>query len=199
MARKRSERQKVTPGKVASSARNNKTRSLSTLRRTSRSVNIRKLRDRQGDTRARSLNVAADLRRNPKLSFTQAAHKRHIDPRTVRKKIPSAFRKDPSGRIKVRPTDRYRQTLYIPSHMPGEEISVVTKNSRERQIIGRWMSALNYAKRGDFSKIRELPPNPSVRGVRLPTGPYEVQRILNALAERERPFEGLYRTLAISS
>ena len=151
---------------------------------------------RDSPTRDRALHVGADMRRDPSLTFTQACLKRGIDPRTVRKYIASAFRKDSSGRVRARPSDRFRKTLHIPTTKPGVRIPVPTKNSRERQLVGSWMAAINAAGRGDFSKLREFPRGQFVGGVRLPTGTYEVQRILSAMAEEEAPYEGLYRSLA---
>ena len=58
------------------------------------------------------------------------------------------------------------------------------------------MDALNTAGRGDFSKIRKFPEGKSVGGVRLATNDHEIQLILDAMAEEESPFEGLYRNLA---
>lgn len=136
------------------------------------------------------------MRRDPSLTFTQATRNREIDPRSVRKRIASAFRKDSSGRIKARASDRFRQTLYIPSTKPGVRIPVSTRNSHERRSVGRWLDALNAAGRGDFSKLKKFPRGQFVGGVRLPTGTYEVQRIVAALAEEEAPFEGLYRSIA---
>lgn len=148
------------------------------------------------DTHSRSLQVLGDMRRDPSLTLSQAARNREIDPRLVLKKLPSAFRKDSSGRVKARPSDRYRQTLYIPSTTPDVRIPVSTKNSRERQLVGRWRAALNAAQHGDFSKLKKFPKGQFVGGVRLPTGIYEVQHILEAEAEQETPYEGLYRSIA---
>jgi hypothetical protein len=153
-------------------------------------------RKREAEARARSLQVAGDMRRDPSLTFTQAARNRGVDPRSVRKHIGSAFRKDSSGRIRARASDPFRQTLYIPSTKPGVSIPVPTRNSRERQLVGRWMAAINAAGRGDFSKLKKFPRGQVVGGVRLPTGTHEVQGILRALAEEEAPYEGLYRTIA---
>ena len=136
------------------------------------------------------------MRRNPSLTLTQAAHNREIDPRTVRKRLASALHKDSSGRIVPRAKDRFRQILQIPSSKPGVTISVPTRNSAERQLVGRWMAAVNAAKRGDFSELKKFPRGQVVGGVRLPTGEHEVQLILRALAEEEEPFEGLYRSIA---
>lgn len=79
-----------------------------------------------------------------------------------------------------------RQILFIPGPEP----------SSERRLVGRWMKALNAAGRGDFSQMDKFPRNKSIGGVRLPTNRTEVQRILEALAEKESPYERLYRTLA---
>jgi hypothetical protein len=74
-------------------------------------------------------------------------------------------------------------------------VPVATKNVRERRLLGQWMAALNAAGHGDFSKMKRFPRRQVIGGVRLATGPKEIQRILSALAEEESPFEGLYRTL----
>ena len=153
-------------------------------------------RQREATARKGALNVLADMRRNPSLTLTQAARTREVDPRSVQKHVGSALRKDSSGRIRARASDRFRQTLYIPSSKPGVSIPVPTRNSRERQLVGRWMAAINAAGRGDFSKLKRFPHAQLVGGVRLPTGTHEVQRILRALAEEEAPFEGLYGSLA---
>jgi hypothetical protein len=134
--------------------------------------------------------------RDPSITFTQAARNREVDRRTVRKYFGVALQRDSSGRIKVRPSDRLRQTLYIPGTEPGEEIPVPTSSSHERQLLGKWMAALNHAGRGDFSRIHAFPRGQSIGGITLPTSDYEIQRILDALAEAESPFEGLYRSIA---
>lgn len=195
MAQKR-KRQKVTPVKVPSSARNTKTRSTSIVRERSVRINIEDLPKRSGFARSQALNVLADMRRNSSLTFTQAARNRGVKPRTIHKYIASALRKDSSGRIKARASDRFRETLYIPSVKPDESIPIRTKNSRERQLIGQWMAALNDAGREDFSGMSQFPKGTVVDGVRLPTSPEEVQRILEVAVESEGPYEGLYRTMA---
>jgi hypothetical protein len=148
------------------------------------------------ETRDRAFQVLGDMRRDPSLTFTRAARSRKIDPRSVRALISSAFRRDSSGRIKARFSDRYRKTLHIPSDKPEIRIPVPTKHSRERRLIGRWLDALNAAGKGDFTKLREFPRDQFVGGVLLPTNLLEVQPILRALAEQESPYEGLYRNLA---
>jgi hypothetical protein len=196
MAQKR-KRQKVTPVKVPSSARNTKTRSASIVRERSIHVDVEDhLPERSRSARSHALNVLADLRRDPSLTFTQAARNRGVKPRTIHKYAASALRKDSSGRIKALASDRFRETLYIPGTKPDESIPIRTRNSRERQLIGQWMAALNDAGRGDFSGMSQFPKGTVVGGVRLPTNPEEVQRILEVAVESEGPYEGLYRTMA---
>jgi len=144
----------------------------------------------------RASQVYRDMLRKPSLSLAQAARKRKVDRRTVLHHYQSDFEKDSSGRIKARRSGRKRQTLFIPGFEPGQDIPVPTANASERRLVGRWMKALNAAGRGDFSQMDKFPRNKSIGGVRLPTNRNEVQRILKALAERESPFERLYRTLS---
>jgi len=61
--------------------------------------------------------------------------------------------------------------------------------------MGQWMAGMNAAGRGDFSKIDRFPKNERIGGVLLPTKRADVQQILVSLADRESPFEGLYRTI----
>ena len=164
--------------------------------RKSKKKSSRKNPPRKTSTYNRASQVHQDMLRNPSLSFAQVIRKRKIDGRTVLQRFGSEFEKDSSGRIKARPKGRKRQILYIPGFEPGQQIPVPTKNAGERRVVGRWMAALNAAGRGDFSKMDKFPRNKSIGGVRLPTNRNEVQRILKALAEKESPFEGLYRTLA---
>ena len=165
-------------------------------RRKSKKKSSRKNPSRKSSTYNRASKVHQDMLRNSSLSFARATRKRKVDRRTVLHHFGSDFEKDSSGRIKARPAGRRRQTLFIPWFEPGEEIPIATKSLRERRFVGRWMDALNAAGRGDFSKIDKFPRNRTIGGVRLPTSRKEVQRILEALAEKESPFEGLYRTLA---
>jgi hypothetical protein len=164
-------------------------------RKPNRTVATKKIRSTHFSIHARARQVLEDMRRDPSLSLTRAARNRKIDPRTVRKHFSSAFRKESSGRIRAKPLGGRHKTLYIPSTSPGVSVPVITKNVRERRLLGKWMAALNAAGRNDFSKMKRFPRRQVIGGVHLATSPEEVQRILNALAEEESPFEGLYRTL----
>jgi hypothetical protein len=165
-------------------------------RRKSKKKSSRKNSLRKTSTYNRASQVHQDMLRNPSLSFARALRKRKIDGRTVLHHFGSDFEKDSSGRIKARSAGRRRQTLFIPGSEPSRDIPVPTKNASERRVVGRWMAALNAAGRGDFSQMDKFPRNKAIGGVRLPTNRNEIQRILKALAEKESPYERLYRTLA---
>jgi hypothetical protein len=156
----------------------------------------RKKSSRKSSPRKRASLVRGDMLRNRSLSFARAARKRRVDPRTILHHFGSDFQKHSSGQIRPRPNDRRRQTLFIPWFEPGEGMPVPTKSARERRLVGRWMAALKAAGRSDFSKMDRFPRNTSIGGVTLPTSRKDVQRILEALAELESPYEGLYRTIA---
>ena len=98
----------------------------------------------------------------------------------------------PGGRIRVTASDRLRVTLQIPSTKPEVLIPIHTKSSKERYLVGEWFAAVKEAAHGDFSRLNKFPKRTFVNGVRLPTGSYEVQRILESMETAEQPFEYLY-------
>jgi hypothetical protein len=178
-----------------------KSRSTPSIRDTSTHINVTQRRadltTRSVSARTRSLQVLSDLRRDPSLTFSQAAENRNVGRGTVRKYISAALRRDDSGRVKARRlNDRIRETMFIPGTKPDERIPIHTKSSQERKLVGQWHTALNAAARGDFSVIHKFPRGQMVGGVLLPTGPYQIQKILAAQAEAETKLEGPYRTLA---
>jgi hypothetical protein len=100
----------------------------------------------------------------------------------------------PGGRIRVTASDRLRSTLQIPSTKPNVLIPIHTKSSKERYLVGEWFASLIEAGRGDFTRLNRFPKRTYIDGVRLPTGAYEVQKILEALETSESPFDRLYAT-----
>jgi hypothetical protein len=142
----------------------------------------------------RGERVVEDMLGNPSLSFTAVTRKHNVDRRWVLKHLGWKFRKDSSGRIRAKVRNSRYKTLYKPTATPGVSVPVVTKNKRERRLLGKWMAALNAARHNDWSKLRKFPNRQLIGGVLLETDPHEVQPILRALAEEESPFEGLYRT-----
>lgn len=148
---------------------------------------------RSESTRAKALHVLSDLRRDPKLTLTQAAKNREVSPRSIRKYIESQLKQErPGGRFRVTASDRLRATLQIPSSKPDVLISIHTKSSKERYLVGEWFASVVEAGRGDFSRLNRFPKGTFVDGVRLPTGAHEVQKILEAMENSESPYERLY-------
>lgn len=135
------------------------------------------LSKRSQTTRAKALHVLSDLRRDPKLTFSQAAKNREISLRSLWKHIGSELKRF-GRRIRVTTSDRLHATLHIPSTKPGVLIPIHTKNSRERYLVGEWLASIVEAGRGDFSRLNRFPKGTYIDGVRLPTGAYEVQKIL---------------------
>lgn len=160
-----------------------------------RKTSPKKTRSLKSSTEKRIRQVRQDMRKDPSLSFARASRRRGVDPRTVLKHDPTGFRKDASGRIRAYAVPSGRKILYIPWFEPGEVKPIPTKSEAERLLVGRWMTALNAAGRNRWSKMNRFPRGTRIGGVLLPTKRAEVQQILVSLADRELPFEGLYRTI----
>ena len=159
----------------------------------------RTLAERSQATRAKALHVLSDLRRDRKLTLTQAAKNRDVSPSSLKKYIGSQLKQDrPGGRIRVTTSDRLRATLYRPSTKPGVQIPIHTSNSRERYLVGEWLAAINEAGRGDWARLNRFPKGTFVGGVHLPTGAHEVQKILEAMESSESPFEQLYAMAGVA-
>src|SRR5947208_15556542 len=184
---KRRERQKVTPGKVSSDARR-KTKSDQVSippYRPSRKKAYNPARRNPSPSRAKLIQVAGDMRRaearGEKLTFSRAARERGVDPRSRHVYVTRLFYKDSSGRIHARKTDNYAQKFSLPTTRPDVFDSVTARGSAERSLVGRWLNALKAAGDGDFTPLQNFPKNIFVDGKRLPTAPYEVQKILEAV------------------
>ena len=146
--------------------------------------------------RAKLLQVAGDINRaearGEKLTFTQACENRNVAPRSRHNHVTKLFYKDSSGRIHARKSDRYTQQFSVPTTRPDVFDSIRARGSAERSLAGRWLNAIKAAADGDFSLLQNFPKNTFIDGRRLPTAPYEVQRILNALEQSETAFEQQY-------
>jgi hypothetical protein len=149
----------------------------------------------KAQTRGRALQVVGDLQRAKKghesLSLKKASSLRGISPGAVLKHYRSAFRKKGKS-YQVKTSDRFKITVFLPSSRG--EIRVSTTGKKERLKAGAWLSALNAAKTGDFSKMNRLSKKGvRIGGKRLPTNRKQVKRILKALETKNgRSFESLY-------
>jgi len=179
--------------------RKNKTRSAKSSLppyRSSRKKAYNPARRNPSPSRAKLIQVAGDMRRaadrGEKLTFSQAADNRGVDTRTRHVHVTKLFYKDSTGRIHARKTDLYAQQFSIPSTRPDVFDTITARGNEERSTVGRWLNALKAAADGDFSLLQNFPKNTFVDGRRLPTGDYEVQRILEALEQSETAFEQQY-------
>src|SRR5713101_7465758 len=97
-------RQKGHPNKVPSHAHKARTKlsiskaiDLGNYRRPLGPIGPEKL---ARDTRTRVINALGEMRRDPTLSFSEAARRWHLDPRTIYRYAKSALRKDNLGKVK---------------------------------------------------------------------------------------------------
>jgi hypothetical protein len=111
---------------------------------------------------------------------------------TAERDFPSAFYRDRHGRLQVHGHDRYTRTVNLPTSEPGELRIVRARGDRQASLCGQWLNALKVAGRGDFSLIDAFPPGTIVGGVHLVTDHEQIQQILSATAESDKPFEQLY-------
>jgi hypothetical protein len=151
------------------------------------------------DTRDRVIGALGELRSNPKLSFSKAAQRWHVTTRSLHRHAKSALRTDNSGRIHARPNDRIRIAMQIPTTKPGEYRTIVTRSSKERRLLGEYWAVINDAKAGKFARLNAFPKNTFIDGTRLPTGRFEIQKLLEALEAEGSKFAGPYRVRAVQS
>jgi len=160
---------------------------------TPRDTSSKRLSHRGQAERTKALHVLSDLRRDPNLALTQAAKNREISLDAIRKYIgPQLIQERPGGRIRVTQSDRLQAALQIPSDKPDVLVPIHTRSSKERYLVGEWFASINEASRGDFTRLKQFPKDIVIDGVRLPTEPHDVQRILEAMEAAEQPFEHLY-------
>lgn len=131
--------------------------------------------------------------RGEKLTFSRAARERGVDPRSRHSHVKSLFYTDSTGRLHARKSDNYVQKFSLPTTRPDVFASITARGSAERSLVGRWLNTLKAAGDGDFTPLQNFPKNIFVDGKRLPTAPYEVQKILEAVEQgKEDAFEQMY-------
>jgi hypothetical protein len=131
-----------------------------------RSIPLSKLPKRSYAARNRALHVLADMRANPTLSLAQAAKREGVKPQTVTKYFGSALRKS-DGQFEVRKTDRFTAVLSVPS-AEGKLISVKTRSSKVRTVLGRYLRDIGRYLGGDVDAIARWR-GKTIAGVQLVT------------------------------
>jgi hypothetical protein len=128
--------------------------SLPRLKRTgkSRAISLAQLSARSNAARDRSLHVLATMREDPSLSLPHAAKLNGVKPETVKKYFPDAFVKR-HGKLRVRKSDHYPETLYLPDAQ-GNPVAIATRSSKVRQAAGMYLRDVGRFFRGDRSALR---------------------------------------------
>ena len=187
-------------GKGNSGASKSKTRSKDSLphgKQSRKSVTSTiPAKTRSQEIRDNLLHVAADMHRaevrGEKLAFTQACENRGVDPRSRHNSVTKLFYKDASSRIHARKSDNYTAKFTLPTTRPDVFVSVTARGNVERSLTGRYLNAIKEAGDGKFDLLRDFPKGVFIDGKRLATGPFELQRILEALEQSETAFEQQY-------
>jgi hypothetical protein len=131
---------------------------------------------RESEDRERALAALALMRRE-KLSLRAAARAWETDPKTVRRFVGSAIRKDGRGRYQARAFDRIPRTLNFPTE--NGTIPLTVRDSRTASRIGKYLNAVRN-RSGDTSSLHPFK-NKSFRvsGVvyRFVTDPDSLERL----------------------
>ncbi len=117
---------------------------------------VRRSARRRGNAsvaRERAMKVPQLMREGH--SFAQAARRAKTTPRTVLKYARSAFRKSPSGRWAVRPSDRLTRDIRIMTKDGIAEVRV--RGSRPASRNARYFAAVqHYFRTGDTKPLAEF-------------------------------------------
>lgn len=151
-----------------------------------RNLSTSSLPERSQFARDRALHALAEMRRDPNLSLTHAARLQGVKRETVKKYFPSAL-KQANGKFRVKKSDRYSATLYVPDAQ-GNAVAVKTRSSKEREQLGQYLRDLGRYLRG---KRDALAPwhGKRIAGVELVTAGRTIVAIEPALSDFS-----LYRT-----
>lgn len=141
---------------------------------------ISRLSERSDAARDRALHVLAAMRRDPKLSLTHAAKLQGVKRETVKRYFPSAL-KQAHGKFRATKSDRNTATLYIPDAR-GNSIPVITRSSKDRQALSRYLRDLGRYLRGSRNALAPWH-GKQIAGVPLVTAGRTIVAIEPALSE----------------
>jgi hypothetical protein len=158
--RKQHVRRKATGRRIASNA----SRKSKKLARNI--VALARLPKRSADARTNSLHVLSEMRRNPNLKLSAAARSFGVKPSVVKKYFGSALEKV-NGQWRVRKSDRFRETMYVPDER-GNPVPVPTRHSKERTQVSAYLRDIGRFMRGDKSAMAKWH-GKSIAGVELVT------------------------------
>jgi hypothetical protein len=133
------------------------------------------------------LHAIAALRRDTNLRLSQATKLHGVKADTIRKYFPSELTKS-RGRFRVRKSDRYSATVYLPDKY-GNSIAVPNRSSKERKQASQYLRDLGRYLRGDRNALSEWHGR-KIANVELLTAGRAIKAIEPALSDFS-----LYRTL----
>jgi len=155
-------------------------RATSTSRQ-SRSVPLAKLPKRSAQTRTNAIHVLSEMRRNSQLRLSAAARSFGVKPSVIKKYLGSSLEKV-NGHWRVRKSDRFRETMYLPDRQ-GKPVPVPTRKSKERKQVSAVLRDIGRFYRGNKRAMNKWR-NKSIAGVEVITDP----RILIAIESQLSDF-----------
>ena len=126
------------------------------------------------------------MRREPNLRLSQATKLHGVKADTIRKYFPTELTRS-HGRFRVRKSDRYSATVYLPDKY-GNSVAVPTRSSKERRQAGQYLRDLGRYLRGDRNALSEWH-GKKIADVELVTAGRAIKAIEPALSDFS-----LYRT-----
>lgn len=87
------------------------------------------------------------MRRNPRLKLSAATRSFGVKPSVVKKYFGSSLEKV-DGHWRVRKSDRFRETMYVPD-VHGNPVPVHTQSSKERTQVSAYLRDIGRFFRGD--------------------------------------------------
>jgi hypothetical protein len=146
----------------------------------SRSLVNRKLTQKSELARHRALHVLAAMRRDPNLSLSQAAKLEGVKPETIKRHFSSSLRKI-AGKFRIRKSDRYAATLYLPD-AHGNPVPLTTRSSKERRQASNYLRDLGRYLRGQKNALDKWQ-GKKIAGVELVTTGRTVVALEAALSD----------------
>jgi hypothetical protein len=144
-------------------------------------IPLARLPRRSSQARTNALHVLSEMRRNPKLNLSAASHSYGVKPSVVKKYVGSSLEKI-NGHWRVRKSDRFRETMYLPDEH-GNPAPVPTRSSKERTQVSAVLRDVGRFYRGDKRAMKKWR-GKSIAGVELVTDP----RILIAIESQISDF-----------